>query len=128
MDKETLADYVKRLMEEKGLKAIDVERASKGAITDSYLSDITGGRRKNPTVSKLQALAAGLNADEDELFDVARGRSAHKPDQLWSPEGLLNVMAKVNASPELTMALRKLLKLKPNQIKALLPTLEPKGK
>ncbi len=42
-------------------------------ITQSYISQIMSGTATNVTIEKLQALAAGLNRPEEELFDIARG-------------------------------------------------------
>src|SRR5215469_7787870 len=106
MDKETLAEYVTRIMEQKGLGPLEVQERSEGQITDSYVGSIKSGKQKNPTVSKLQALAKGLDVDEDELFLIARGYSAHKPGELWSVGSLLSAMTKVSSSPELTRAIR----------------------
>src|SRR4051794_5488236 len=70
---ETLSQYVARIMQEKQLKMYDVEVRSGRRITDAYVGNILKGKARNPSVDKLQALAAGLGVDEDEIFRVARG-------------------------------------------------------
>jgi transcriptional regulator with XRE-family HTH domain len=46
---------------------------SGNAITEGYVRSITRGAASNPSVKKLQALAAGLGVEEEEIFRVARG-------------------------------------------------------
>jgi transcriptional regulator with XRE-family HTH domain len=70
---ETLAQYVNRILKEKGLTPQEVKELSGGKITDGYVRGIMTGKARNPSVLKLKALARGLDVDEDELFNVARG-------------------------------------------------------
>ena len=72
-DRETLAQYVARMIKEKGLKHHEVKLLSGGGITDGYVRGIMTGKAKNPSVHKLKALARGLGVSEDEIFRVARG-------------------------------------------------------
>ena len=71
--RETLGQYVARVMIEKRLKPEEVKKLSGGEITDGYIRIIVAERAKNPSVKKLQALARGLNVNEEQLFRVARG-------------------------------------------------------
>lgn len=73
--KESLAEFVKRIMFEKNLSGYDVERASKGEITQSYTNRIKNGVVLNPSPAKLKALAKGLGVGEEELFNIVRGKS-----------------------------------------------------
>lgn len=70
---ETLADYVRRVRNAKGLSTQKVEELSRGGITDGYVSQIENGYRKNVSTPKLKALAKGLGVPEDEVFTIARG-------------------------------------------------------
>ncbi len=70
---ETLAQYVSRIMREKGLKHNEVKRMSGGRITDGYVRGIMTGKARNPSVDKLKALGRGLGVSEEEIFKVARG-------------------------------------------------------
>jgi transcriptional regulator with XRE-family HTH domain len=70
---ETLAEYVKRVRDEKGLSLQDVERRAHKRITSGYVSRVENGQSFNLTVDRLQALALGLGVDEDNIFAVARG-------------------------------------------------------
>ena len=71
--KETLGQYVARVVKERGLKHHEVREMSGGKITDGYVRGIMTGKAKNPSVEKLKALARGLGVSEDEIFRVARG-------------------------------------------------------
>lgn len=70
---ETLADYIRRVRNDKGLSTQNVEEASRGGITDGYVNRIENGYIKNVSPEKLKALAKGLGVPEAEVFAVARG-------------------------------------------------------
>ena len=70
---ETLAGYVTRIINEKGLKHQEVRKLSGGKITDGYVRAIMTGTADNLSVAKLKALARGLGVSEDDIFRVARG-------------------------------------------------------
>jgi transcriptional regulator with XRE-family HTH domain len=113
---ELLGQYVKRIMEEKGLGLKDVQVLSGDTITDAYVANIVNGNAANPSVDKLKALALGLGVDEDELFLVARGISpgrpvAQKPADPSHTRMILKLMEKVVMSPRLTRILQEVVKL-----------------
>ena len=73
---ESLSEFIRRIISQENLSQRQlVERAERRGfkITQSYISQILSGTATNVTIEKLQALAAGLNRPEEELFDVARG-------------------------------------------------------
>lgn len=70
MEKETLADYVRRVRNEKDLTLHDIQRRSGNEITNSYVSRIENGYVTNVTPDKLQALAKGLGVPADDLFAI----------------------------------------------------------
>ena len=73
---ESLSEFIRRIISEENLSQRQmVERAVRRGyrITQSYISQIMSGIATNVTIEKLQALAAGLNRPEEELFDIARG-------------------------------------------------------
>jgi transcriptional regulator with XRE-family HTH domain len=72
-DKETLAQYVTRIIKEKKFTHQEVRKLAGGKITDGYVRGIMTGKARNPSVDKLKALARGLGVSEDEVFSVARG-------------------------------------------------------
>lgn len=80
--KEDLADYLRRMRNDKGLSLRDVEVKSGGRISKGYVGQIENRTvlGQSVTPQKLQALAVGLGVSEDEIFAVARGKSPNKPD------------------------------------------------
>lgn len=74
-EQETLADYVRRVREEKGLSLNQVRIRSGYQIANSYISRIENGEVTNVGLDKLRSLAKGLNVSEEEIFAVARGKS-----------------------------------------------------
>jgi len=72
---ESLEQYVRRILKEKGLTYADVAERSQEAISDSYIGNIVAGSIGSLTVAKLKALARGLDVSEDEIFAAARGNS-----------------------------------------------------
>src|SRR6266545_4158019 len=83
--RETLAEFVRRIMHEKNIKASDIERRSKRGgrkgITRGYVIQIKNGQSLNPSKDKLQALADGLGVDISELLSRALGRSVGTQDR-----------------------------------------------
>lgn len=71
--KESLSDYVRRVRNAKGLSTTDVQKQSRGGISDAYVSRIENGEVKNVSPEKLTALAKGLDVQQEEIFRVARG-------------------------------------------------------
>ena len=87
--KETLQEYVTRIVVEKGepgkpLSAATIERNARGAITASYVNKILAGSAKNPSAAKLRALAIGLGVDVNELLSAAHGHGPEENDKLRS--------------------------------------------
>ena len=116
LGKENLADYVRRVVNQKHLKLRDVERTSGGKITNGYISGIVNGKVSNVTLDKLKALAVGLNVDAYELFSAAMDEprelaeevaSYARPDVIW----LLEMMQEIAASPELLKILHELVQM-----------------
>jgi transcriptional regulator with XRE-family HTH domain len=73
IERESLGQYVRRVLKEKGLTLTDVQRRAGGGISRGYICDISNGHITSLTLKKLQALARGLDVPEEELFSVARG-------------------------------------------------------
>jgi transcriptional regulator with XRE-family HTH domain len=81
-EQETLADYVRRVREEKGLSLNQVRIRSGYQIANSYISRIENGEVTNVGLDKLQSLAKGLDVSDEEIFAVARGKSTSGDFQL----------------------------------------------
>lgn len=77
-ERETLADYVRRVREEKELSLNQVRVRSGYQIANSYISRIENGEVTNVGLDKLRSLAKGLNVSEEEIFAVARGKSLNE--------------------------------------------------
>ena len=75
-ERESFADYVRRIRQEKRLSLNDLRIASGNRIANSHISRIENGEVKNLGVEKLSALAKGLGVPEEEVFTVARGAQA----------------------------------------------------
>lgn len=73
--KESLAQYVSRVMREKDLSGYEVQRRSRDRITQSHVHRIQNGQAKNVSADKLQALAKGLDVPATELFAIVTGKA-----------------------------------------------------
>ena len=78
---QALSEYVARVMEEKGMTNTQVSSMAGGEITGAYVRGLAKGSSSNPSVSKLKALARGLDVDEDNLFRIARGLNPADKDK-----------------------------------------------
>ena len=67
--KETLAEYLKRVMQQKNWKTADLQRAS--GLSQSYIDRLLKGLKPNLTVETISILAAALDVDAFELFTAA---------------------------------------------------------
>jgi transcriptional regulator with XRE-family HTH domain len=81
-EQERLADYVRRVRNEKGFSLSKVEKNSGSEIDASYINRIENDLIRNVTPEKLSALAKGLEVSEDEIFAVARGKRLTDGEQL----------------------------------------------
>ena len=124
MSRETLSEYVRRVMKQKGLKAVDVERNSGGKIDRSHVSKLISGAETNPSAKVILALAKGLDVDSHEVFTAVTGcppcdGQANAPDVLE----VLSLIERVATDAELMGALRELLRLSREGLAAFTKTL-----
>src|SRR5215217_7972177 len=77
MVEETLAEYLKRVMQQKNLKTADVQQAS--GLSQSYIDRLLKGSKTNLTVETIAILAKALDVDGFELFAAAYGK---KPENI----------------------------------------------
>jgi transcriptional regulator with XRE-family HTH domain len=94
--KETLGQFVTRIMKQKNLTIRDVEK--RGKLTHSYVARTMKGKVKNPTLRIMVALAKGLDVNLYEVFKAASGQS---PPEAIDPLLLLQVIQKAFLYPEL---------------------------
>jgi len=129
---ESLAQYVKRILHEKDLKHNDVEERSRHngdkGIAHASIGQIVNGIAKNPSVSKLKALAVGLDEPEDDLFNVARGlpidyKSTGRRDP-WPGALLAKAIGRIVSSPELTSIVKALMQMSLKQLQDALKYVE----
>ena len=118
----TLGEYVRAVMQEKGLSALAVQRNSNGAISDTYVLKIASGKAKRPSLSRLKALAKGLKQPEDEVLSFA-GASG---DRGWSAHRLAILMSKIVEKPEVGELVERLLEMKPEELKRVTKYLKKK--
>ena len=115
---ETLAEYVTRIMKEKGLKAGAVAKRSKGGIGDSHVTNIANGTTTNLTIETIKALALGLGVDPVEIFRVAIGA-----DPELTLATVLRVFEKLN-HPSVSKLFLRIDRMNTKQIKALVEAAE----
>ena len=112
MSIESFSEYVQRVMKQKGLKAVDVERNSGGKVDRSHVSKFISGVETNPSAKVMLALAKGLEVDPHEVFTAVTGcppneGQSNAPDVLE----ILNLIERVATDAELLKALRGLNRL-----------------
>lgn len=124
--KETLSQYVKRVMQQKGLGVRDIERNSKKKITNSHISKILAGTAHNLTSDKIVALAVGLGVNPHEVFSVISGCSqeSERPDLMI----FMDVMQKVAMNSILLDVLQELFQLEERDHKDMLTMLRTLNK
>ena len=105
--KETLIEYVKRIMRQKNLTLRDIEENSDGEISNSYISKILNGRVENPTADKILALARGLQVDPHEVFAAISG----KEQAGINPMVFADVVQRLAGDPSLVEAVQELLQM-----------------
>lgn len=87
---ETLADYVRRIIHEKGLNYREVARRSGGAVSHGAVGHIVNGVSTDVRKDTLRALARGLQVPEDEIFAAARGKIEADPSTEHEKQELIN--------------------------------------
>ena len=70
----SLADYVRRIRNEKNLSLAQVSSRSHGRIGKTHINRIENGTVVRVSLMKLRALALGLDVPEDDLVAVAQGK------------------------------------------------------
>jgi transcriptional regulator with XRE-family HTH domain len=108
--KESLPDYIRRVMSEGGITFRKITERSRGEISGAYVSDLISGKAANPSVEKIVALAKGLNRPEQELFQIARGKSKPSDDPDFRQSIFYMIYEKSQAaSPEMKQVVNRVL-------------------
>jgi transcriptional regulator with XRE-family HTH domain len=118
MIRETLSQYVRRVMKQRALNARDIERNSGKKIDNSYISKIINGTVTNLTANAIVALAQGLRVDPHELFTIVSGHGLEqdrdaKPDSFL----LVDLMQQLVMDPQMMEAVQEWARL-PGEDKA----------
>lgn len=71
MTNTSLQTFLIKKMNELGLSGYQIERRSGGAITQSYFNRIKNGEVRDPSISKLKAIARGMGIAEHEIIAAA---------------------------------------------------------
>ena len=113
---ETLAEYLKRVMQQKNLKTADVQAAS--GLSQSYIDRLLKGSKTNLTVETIAILAKALGVDGFELFAAAYGKTQENKnvDLLV----LIDTISKMILNPTLAELVQTTAKLESRQQQALL--------
>jgi transcriptional regulator with XRE-family HTH domain len=118
--KSGLAEFVSRVVRDKGLKLCDVARNSDGQIAQSYVSRIMTGDVNNISLDKLVALARGIGEDPHRVFTAYYGswpRSAtnRQEDFECGAVEFVEVMRKVARDSRLTEIVKEATRLWPEE-------------
>jgi transcriptional regulator with XRE-family HTH domain len=115
--KETLSEYVNRIMRQKGLSQKDIAERS-GDIAKGYISEISSGKVTNLSTDKLQELAKGLDVPVMELCAIACGVEYSATG--FDPLTFLDLMQRVLANADIVEIHQNLLRLTKKQRRAVL--------
>ena len=85
----SLADYVRRVRNEKNLSLAQISTRSRGQISKTHINRIENGTGTRVSLIKLRALARGLGVPEDDLLEAAQGKSP-RTDATKNEAKLLN--------------------------------------
>jgi transcriptional regulator with XRE-family HTH domain len=104
-----LADYIKKLMDERKLNPRELAELTNGAITRQTVWNLINGQVKEVKDATLIALAKALKVPEEEMFAMARGRSSDSEFSL-EEKRLVNHFRSLPSSiqPEVLFVVEKL--------------------
>src|SRR2546422_10999137 len=115
----SLADYVRRIRNEKDLSLAQVSAQSHGRIGKTHINRIENGTVNRVSLTKLRALALGLGIPEDDLIAVAQGKP-QRTEATKNETKLLSYFRQLSANrqEDVLVMLRALVKGMPaNQIR-----------
>ena len=115
----SLADYVRRIRNEKDLSLAQVSAQSHGRIGKTHINRIENGTVNRVSLTKLRALALGLGIPEDDLIAVAQGKP-QRTEATKNETKLLSYFRQLSANrqEDVLVTLRALVKGMPaNQIR-----------
>jgi transcriptional regulator with XRE-family HTH domain len=108
MMKETLAEFLKRVMRQKNLKVADLRESS--GLSQGYINQLLRGLKTNLTIETIGILAEALDIDGFELFAAAYGKT---PENMTvDPHLLADTIQKLILNPDLIELVQNTTKLK----------------
>lgn len=117
--KETLSEYLDRVMRQKGLNPPDVQERC--GIAESYVRRILSGTVTNLTVKTIATLAEGLDVDPVDLFVAAYGKPIEAKEGI-DMMLLADTVQKLIMNPELIQVLQEWVRIPEEHQKTLLHT------
>ncbi len=117
--KETLSEYLARVMRQKGLNPPDVQERC--GIAESYIRRILSGTVTNLTVKTIATLAEGLEVDPIDLFVAAYGKPIEEREGV-DMMLLADTVQKLIMNPELVQVLQEWVRLPEEHQKTFLHT------
>jgi transcriptional regulator with XRE-family HTH domain len=93
---ERLIEFIRAVMKQKGISVPEIAKRSGGTIKASYIFDILSGKTRHISVTKLNALAKGMDVDSVELFRAASGY-ATSPDAASELTAIFRIVLDMNA-------------------------------
>jgi len=123
MNRETLAQYVTRIMHQKNLKPGDVRENCDKKLSGSYIARVAKGTMTNLTIESMLALAEGLKVSPYELLAAACGVPP-ETEPSADPMLLVDTMQKLVMHPKLIMVVQELANLNPDQQEGILKSLK----
>lgn len=123
---ENLAEYVSRVMRQKGLSQRDVVTRAGDEIAGSYISGIVSGQIDNLSMNKFKALARGLGVDVVELFIIASGEVGPHSQQSGTHDlpAFIELMKKIAEDSDLMEIMHTAATLKAKEKKAVLDNMK----
>jgi transcriptional regulator with XRE-family HTH domain len=79
IERETLSDFVRRVIKEKDLNYREVAR--RAGVSHGKIGDVINKPEQDVGIGTLKAIAKGLGVPEDLLFEIAREMPAESGDQ-----------------------------------------------
>jgi transcriptional regulator with XRE-family HTH domain len=124
MYRETVSQFVDRVMRQKGLSARDIERNSGKKVDNSYVSKLLSGKVPNPGINSIIGLAEGLNINPHEILTAVSGQPPPDGQQV-SPDAMVvvDIMQKLVMDPELMEVLQEWMRLLPEDKKRVMKSL-----
>jgi transcriptional regulator with XRE-family HTH domain len=120
-----LIKLIQRVMKEKDISVLQIQKRSGNNIKESYIYDILNGKTKTMSVEKIHALAQGLGENSVDVFKAASGEEvSFEHPEPWPPHTLLKTMEEVVDDPELTEIVKALVQAKPKKRKDILAQLK----